>query len=134
MKKRISQAARSAVRALTLLLTTAAVILIFAAAALFMETERGGGTGNESGLPLDVSSGRVKPDGVQDTAVPKKRYMVTLSNGELRIASASEPGKYTVLRGIDPRTLRTADREALESGWELDSEEELAQFLEDFGS
>lgn len=61
-------------------------------------------------------------------------YTITLSDGELRLISADDPGSYTVLDGIDPRTLRESDKAALEAGLQLDSEEALCSFLEDFSS
>ncbi len=69
------------------------------------------------------------PVQTDETAAPPDPYCtITLSGDELRLSSADAPGDYTVLDGIDPRTLRDSDREALEDGLSLD-EEALVRFL-----
>ena len=64
----------------------------------------------------------------------KPFYTIILSEGELRLCKDGNTDSYTVLEGIDPRTLRDADRLALECGLQLESEEALVSFLEDFSS
>ena len=127
-----------AVHYITLLLTTAAIILTLLAVSILTDG------GAESVLPgpavnastlLDVPESKNVPVHTDDTAAPSAPYCtITLSGEELRLSSADAPGDYTVLDGIDPRTLRDSDREALEDGLALDSEEALVRFLEDFSS
>jgi len=73
------------------------------------------------------------PASSEHTAEAAPAYIITLIDGELRLTASETPG-YTVLRGIDPRTLREADRAALIEGLPLDSDAALQQFFEDFGS
>ncbi len=134
---RLTPRAVRALYTLSLLLTTAAILLLMIAASLLTNIE----------TASDVREKTVKTESVQDTrtteigptanpellpAVP--RYTITLSGDELRLTSAAAPEQYTVLEGIDPRTLRQSDKESLQNGLTLESEEALAHFLEDFSS
>lgn len=126
-----------AVQYITLLLTTAAIILTLLAVSIL----------TDHGAQVDLSEPAVNASTLLDVpesktvSVPEERrapalpcYTITLSEGELRLTSTDTPDSYTVLDGIDPRTLRESDREALEAGLQLDSEEALVSFLEDFSS
>lgn len=129
----------SAVHYITLLLTTAAIILTLLAISMLTndltKEENPTPKSHASSTMLDVPESQTVST---SEIVPKESdvpcYTVILSEGELRLSTAEMPDHYTVLDGIDPRTLRDSDRKVLESGLQLESEEALVRFLEDFSS
>ena len=80
--------------------------------------------------PLAVEASVLPMSGMPSLPV----YTVRLSGEELRLWGPDLPDSYTVLFSIDPRTLRSADRDALEKGVDLESIEAVMRFLEDFSS
>ncbi len=133
IKKRGGQA----VRYITLVLTTVAIILTLLAISVLTGTDVKSNTVDSSinaGTLLDVPESKTVSVHESEQISSVSCYTITLSDGELRLISADDPGSYTVLDGIDPRTLRESDKAALEAGLQLDSEEALCSFLEDFSS
>ena len=128
---------RRTMRCLTIitLFLTVIAFLLAASAVILLHTESSGtsettsaAADSEKAIHKSVPAYQHTPDPVQP------RYTVILSGNELRLCSGNAAETYTVLRCIDPRALRTADRETLLSGLSLNSDEDLAHFLEDFGS
>ena len=118
-----------------LLSTTATILLLFSISLL---TDDGVESGKEApsiraSLLLDEPESEIVSTPENQTE-KKPFYTIILSEGELRLCKDGNTDSYTVLEGIDPRTLRDADRLALESGLQLESEEALVSFLEYFSS
>lgn len=131
---KISDPIQRAISLITLLLTVCAVALLIFTVSLLTEKET-----EEDSPALSVTASMELPDDSIRALQPEKTtdpalYTVTLCGSELRLTTAAEPARYTVLRDIDPRTLRLEDKRVLEKGLPLDSEDALAQFLEDFSS
>ena len=128
---------RKALQYITLLLTTAAILLTLLAISVIagkMPQENDPGPAVDAVTEIDVPQSKtVSLPGNQSASHPSC-YTILLSGNEIRLTSADAPGTYVVLDGIDPRTLREADRKVLETGLQLNSEEALIRFLEDFGS
>jgi hypothetical protein len=115
---------------ITLMLTTALVLLTMLTVNLLLSSANTAEAVQPSELPAQeefiAASAELTP--------VRTGYTVTLSGGELRLYSAANPGEYSVIDGIDARTLRENDRAELERGVVLESEEELREFMEDYGS
>ena len=87
----------------------------------------------EAAMPREESDPLMEDAAVQ-IPDPRPPYTIRLTDGELQLYSPELPDSYTVLHSIDPRTLRSADRDSLTAGVALPSMEAVVRFLEDFGS
>ncbi len=81
-----------------------------------------------------VHTESVQTAAASQTAEAPPLYTVRAVGDEVRIIPYGNEDAYRVLPDIDVRTLRKVDAAALRAGIELYTEEELAAFLEDFGS
>ncbi|MBE6936693.1 MAG: hypothetical protein E7458_09435 [Ruminococcaceae bacterium] len=88
----------------------------------------------EAAMPREESSPPIEAAAVLPETDPLPVYTIRLRGGELQLSHPGTPDRYTVLSGIDPRTLRSADRDALTAGVTLPSMEAVVRFLEDYSS
>ena len=88
--------------------------------------------GRENKAEMTADSVKEEYHNVKEEDIPL--YRVVAEEGYVRIHDIRKPENSRVLEEIDARMLRKSDLTMLEKGLELYNDDELASFLEDFGS
>ena len=65
---------------------------------------------------------------------PVPKYLIVAQQGVVKVLHYADESEYMLLPQLDLRTMRNEDRKLLENGILVYSDQEVKEFLEDYGS